>query len=47
MVQENGKEQDAEKVAVEMSLDNKDAPVTPFDYQEGENATKVKSNKGK
>ncbi|MDD0824655.1 hypothetical protein PTQ27_09310 [Mannheimia sp. AT1] len=47
VVQEDGKEQDAEKVAAEMSLDNKDAPVTPSDYQEGENATKVKSNKGK
>lgn len=47
MVQESGKEQDAEKVATDMSLDNKDAPVTPSDYQEGENATKVKSNKGK
>ncbi|AHG75431.1 hypothetical protein X808_9080 [Mannheimia varigena USDA-ARS-USMARC-1296] len=47
VVQEDGKEQDAEKVAVDMSLDNKDAPITPSDYQAENAGTKVKNNKGK
>ena len=47
VVQEDGKAQDAEKVAADMSLDNKDAPITPSDYQAENDGTKVKNNKGK
>lgn len=45
VVQTEGKAQDAEKVAAEMSLDNKDAPVSPADYPEGDGKTKVTDNK--
>ncbi|MDW0617875.1 hypothetical protein P2G70_10130 [Mannheimia haemolytica] len=47
VVQEDGKAQDPEKVAADMSLDNKDAPITPSDYQAENAGTKVKNNKGK
>lgn len=45
-IQKDGKAQDPEKVAGEMNTDNKDAPVTPSDYEKGgEGATKVANNK--
>lgn len=48
VVQAEGKSEDPEKVAADMSLNNGDAPVTPADYENGgENGTKVKNNKGK
>lgn len=45
-IQEQGAAQNPEKVAGGMSTDNKDAPVTPSDYQkDGEGETKVTNNK--
>lgn len=45
VVQEEGKAQDAEKVAANMSVNSKDKPVTPSDYQDGEGKTQVTTNK--